>query len=131
VANAGSHTTITLHPARSVVQLQEEPKAAAMPTDVQRLLGVRETRQGVLFIQPQSLGRQVSIAGTFNDWSASASVMRRNDALGVYELCVRVPPGKFAYRLVVDGKWLPDPHNPNTEPNPFGEVNSVGYVAGQ
>ena len=65
------------------------------------------------------------IAGEFNGWSDHQHVMRRNDSLGVFELCVQVPPGRWAYRLVVDGHWLADPYNANNEMNPFGHKNSV------
>ena len=36
-----------------------------------------------------------------------------------------LPPGVYEYRLVVDGKWLPDPQAGETAPNPFGGLNSV------
>jgi hypothetical protein len=36
-----------------------------------------------------------------------------------------LPPGVYEYRLVVDGKWLPDPQASETAPNPFGGLNSV------
>lgn len=90
-----------------------------------RVLGVRQTSQGLLFVQPLSLGRKVSIAGTFNQWSTESHVLRRNDELGVFELCVAITPGTHQYRLVVDGQWTADPHNPRAELNPFGELNSV------
>jgi chromosome partitioning protein len=94
----------------------------------QSLAGVRVTNQGVLFIQPVSVGQVVAIAGAFNGWSPAAHVMRRNDELGVYEICIPLPPGKHPYRLVVDGRWITDPSNPQLEPNPFGDANSVVEV---
>ncbi|MBN8597665.1 MAG: AAA family ATPase [Planctomycetes bacterium] len=93
-----------------------------------RLLGVRVTAQGVLFVQPVTLGRKVSIAGSFNNWSDTSHVMRLNEELGVLELCVPIEPGNHQYRLVVDGNWTADPHNSNAELNPFGELNSVVMV---
>lgn len=95
-----------------------------------RLLGVRVTPQGVLFVQPASLGERVSIAGSFNNWSATSDTMRLNPELGIFEACVQVPPGTHQYRLVVDGQWTADPHNTNAELNPFGELNSVVTVQG-
>jgi len=95
-----------------------------------RLLGVRVTPQGVLFVQPISLGRRVSIAGSFNNWSETSHVMRLNDELGVLELCIPIEPGNHQYRLVVDGHWTADTHNPDAEMNPFGELNSVISVQG-
>jgi hypothetical protein len=54
--------------------------------------------------------------------------MKRNEALGVYELCLRIEPGRHQYRLVLDGQWTADPHNDNAELNPFGEANSIVEV---
>lgn len=114
---------------RQVLRIEEEqftPQPILPST--QRLLGLRETSQGVLFVQPMSAGKTISIAGSFNNWSPTTHVMKRNQALGIYELCLRLPAGKFQYRIVVDGTWQNDPYNLNTEPNPFGEVNNIGYV---
>jgi len=36
-----------------------------------------------------------------------------------------VPPGKYQYRLVVDGQWQEDPYNEKAILNPYGEYNSV------
>lgn len=95
-----------------------------------RILGVRQTAQGVLFVQPASLGQAVSIAGSFNNWSTTANQMRLNRELGVFELCIAIAPGTHQYRLVVDGQWTADPHNAAAEVNPFGELNSVVTVQG-
>ena len=94
----------------------------------QSLAGVRVTSQGVLFVQSMLIGDKLAIAGDFNGWSPSAHPMVRNEALGVFELCVPLPAGTFQYRVVVDGKWIPDPHNPRLQPNPFGDANSVVEV---
>jgi chromosome partitioning protein len=80
-------------------------------------------------VQPIDAGQNIAIAGSFNGWSPTTHLMRRNDAQGVFELCIKLPAGKHSYRLVVDGQWRTDAHNPNHEPNPFGEVNSVTYVS--
>jgi chromosome partitioning protein len=98
---------------------------------VNSIFGVRQTHQGILFVQPAAAGRSLAIAGTFNGWSGEATPMRLNPQLGVFEACVTLPPGRFSYRLVIDGQWIADPHNPVTEPNPFGGINSVVDVVPQ
>lgn len=98
------------------------------PSGVTRLFGVTSTRQGLLFVQPMSVGSDVSVAGSFNNWSPDTHRLRRNDALGVLELCVPLAPGRYTYRLVIDGRWCSDAFNPGTEVNPFGEHNSVAEV---
>lgn len=115
---AAGHSTLR-------VMAEAEPKPLPDPSRVAHLYGTRQTAAGVLFVQPMSLGRRVSIAGDFNGWSAEASPMRANTTLGVWELCLPLTRGRHAYRVVVDGQWMADPHHPWSEPNPFGEHNSV------
>lgn len=124
-------TPVTVAMPRQTLTVVDQPKAqpAPMQPGTQRVLGVRETSQGVLFVQPIDAGQNIAIAGSFNGWSPTTHLMRRNDAQGVFELCIKLPAGKHSYRLVVDGQWRTDGHNPNHEPNPFGEVNSVTYVS--
>ncbi|CAG0954939.1 Sporulation initiation inhibitor protein Soj [Phycisphaerales bacterium] len=112
------------------LRLMEEPAARIVPASpsVSRLFGVQETNQGVLFVQPLTSGQRVAVAGSFNGWSTSTHELKRNVALGVFELCVRIPPGKVHYRLIIDGQWSADPYNNTCEPNPFGETNSVFHV---
>jgi chromosome partitioning protein len=115
--------------ARNVLEMIDEP-ATVMPvhSSADRLLGVRDTSQGLLFVQPITSGKRIAIAGAFNNWSTTEHVMKRNEQLGVHELCIRLPKGTFAYRLVIDGQWTHDVHNPTSEPNPFGELNSIAHV---
>ncbi|RNC81954.1 MAG: hypothetical protein ED559_09275 [Phycisphaera sp.] len=92
------------------------------------MLGVRQTPQGVLFVQPISAGRQLAIAGDFNGWSVRSNRMTADPRLGIHQTCVHLPPGRHRYRVVVDGRWIADPHNSVIEPNEYGETNSVVVV---
>jgi len=117
---------------------EESPAAAPSPGEPQptlaekleRFYGVRQTTQGVLFVQPDSQGSQLAIAGDFNQWKPEQTPLTHNGKLGIWEACVTVPPGRYHYRLVVDGKWQNDPYNKRTETNPFGELNNVIEVPG-
>lgn len=126
---------LAAHPRLAPVELiasdELQTPGPEVPGPIARLLGVRQTARGVLFVQPLSVGRSVAIAGDFNNWSPAGHEMRANKGLGVYELLVPVPPGVYSYRLVIDGVWKPDPFNPATQPNPYGELNSVLRVAGE
>jgi len=106
----------------------DEIRPQSISPGTQRLLGVRQTNQGVLFVQPLSSGNQVSIAANFNDWNPTSHVMKRNATLGVFELCLKLAPGPHLYRLVIDGKWSADPYNDFSECNPFNEHNSILQV---
>jgi chromosome partitioning protein len=116
-------------PATPLILVKDGSGAEPSET-VRALFGVRHTRSGVLFVQPLSLGNWVAVAGPFNQWSSTMHQMRRNEALGVFELCIPLGPGRHHYRLVVDGQWTVDPFNDASESNPYGELNSVVEVAG-
>jgi cellulose biosynthesis protein BcsQ len=120
-----SPLTIEMETVKAAQRASSGVAPAAAP-----LLGVRETSQGVLFVQPLSCGHRVFIAGTFNGWSPILHEMRPNAELGVFELCVRLPAGRTRYRLVIDGRWTADPFNSLSEPNPYGEPDSVVDVRG-
>lgn len=120
--------TETAIPAAGLTLIADPPAApsrsAAEPT-IAAALGIKMTSTGVLFVQPLSVGKQVFIAGDFNGWSATSLPMIRNERLGVYERLVPIPPGRWQYRLVIDGHWTHDSVNPSTQSNPFGGLNSI------
>ena len=71
--------------------------------------------------------RTVAVAGTFNDWSASAARLRAAPD-GVWSIELALTPGVYEYRFVVDGEWISDPAAGESVPNPFGGVNSLVRV---
>jgi chromosome partitioning protein len=111
----------------STVAVAERPVArtANLTEKLARIYGVRPTTQGLLFVQPDGGGAQVFVAGDFNHWNPVATPLRHDENLKVWQACIPVPPGRYRYRLVVDGKWVQDPFNSYVESNPFGELNNV------
>jgi len=72
----------------------------------------------------------VSIVGDFNGWNPVALPMRRS-ADGVrWEIDVVLPPGRYSYAFVVDGRLSPDPRAPRAASDDFGMPNSVLMVRG-
>jgi len=68
----------------------------------------------------------VALAGSFNNWNQSQYLFGRE---GDEWVCrVDLEPGKHAYKFIVDGNWLLDPGNPNTEDDDYGVKNSVIIV---
>jgi len=57
--------------------------------------------------------KNVSIVGDFNEWNPDHDWMNKGED-GVYRLRLRLVPGEYAYRFVVDGNWILDPFNPQT-----------------
>ena len=54
-------------------------------------------------------GSKVYLAGTFNDWSTSATQMTKSN--GVFSTTVTLDPGIHEYKFVVDSNWITDPGN--------------------
>jgi serine/threonine protein kinase len=73
--------------------------------------------------------RIVNLAGEFNNWSATAAPMHKRPN-GEWAVTLQLPAGKYQYKMIVDGKWTPDPENPTQVPDTYGGYNSV-VVIGQ
>ncbi len=68
----------------------------------------------------------VTLAGSFNNWNQSQFIFSKE---GDEWICrIDLEPGKHAYKFIVDGNWLLDPDNPNTEDDDYGVKNSVIVV---
>ena len=66
----------------------------------------------------------VFIAGTFNDWNPNTTPMiAMGEGRWVKELAL--PPGRYEYRIIVDGQWTSDPAAAEQASNSYGEFNSV------
>jgi hypothetical protein len=92
------------------------------------LYGARCVSRGVLFVQPGGDERTIYVAGDFNGWSPFAHPLRRNPQLGVREALVRIPPGRWRYRLLIDGRWRCDPYNAEKETDGRGNEASILVV---
>ncbi|MDP7423182.1 MAG: alpha-amylase family glycosyl hydrolase [bacterium] len=67
----------------------------------------------------------VSMAGSFNSWDAAASPLTYDPATGEFATVLPLPPGSYPYKLVVDGRWIPDPSNPVSVDDGFDGKNSL------
>jgi chromosome partitioning protein len=90
--------------------------------------GVKQVGNEVIFAARFEHATEVAIAGDFNDWSAAASPMHPGKRNGEWETALALNPGRYRYRLVVDGKWITDPNNQYVETNQFGELNNIVEV---
>jgi 1,4-alpha-glucan branching enzyme len=73
--------------------------------------------------------KQVSLSGDFNGWSPNATRMSR-DSSGHWETTVDLAPGRYQYKFVVDGEWIPNPLAQENVWNQHGTLNSVVEVRG-
>lgn len=69
------------------------------------------------------------VAGTFNGWNSGADPLTDPDEDGVYTAEMKLEPGEYKYKLVVDGDWIADPGNPKQESGGYG--NSILEVKGE
>ena len=90
-----------------------------------------DVREVVIRFDDPSAG-DVRVAGDFNGWipdKGVRSVIESNGQTRVWTKVLRLPPGTYQYRYVVDGEWREDPTNPNTVPNASGRQNSLLVIS--
>ncbi len=68
----------------------------------------------------------VALAGSFNNWNQSQTLLAREGDQWVSR--IDLAPGKYTYKFIVDGQWMTDPANPDTEDDGNGNTNSVLVV---
>jgi AMP-activated protein kinase-like protein len=81
-----------------------------------------------IYMLSNPTAKTVCIAGTFNHWQPEAKALH-SSGVGNWWKETALAPGSYEYCLVVDGKWMPDPHAKESVPNPFGGRNSILTVA--
>ncbi len=101
-------------------------KAVTKTTDV---YGVHQVAGNIIFATLCPDASTVQIAGDFNNWQPERNSMKKVGNEGVWQLTLRLSPGTYRYRLVIDGRWQQDPYNKSNEPNQYGELNSVLTVS--
>jgi chromosome partitioning protein len=94
---------------------------------LEEFYGVRQLPEGLLFVAHFPNAQYVGVAGDFNNWNPQRMSSDVQDG-DTFRTLVALKPGKYRYRLVIDGRWQADPHNLYSEPNPFGELDSVVEV---
>ena len=81
--------------------------------------------KSVTFTVHAAKGKAVYLAGVFNQWSLTAKKMAYKAKSGIYTATVKLAPGSYEYKFVIDGTWCADPENANSVPNDQGTFNSV------
>jgi len=81
------------------------------------------TRDGVVFTFEAPGAGRVQLAGDFNNWTPDAGDMEQ--AGRVWRKVLKLSPGRYRYRYVIDGRWETDPRNAAVEPSPYGGNDSL------
>jgi hypothetical protein len=67
------------------------------------------------------------LAGDFTGWQQAPLAMTKGKN-GLWKKIVSLPPGRYEYRLLVDGEWRDDPNCPHRQTNQFGGQNCVCII---
>ena len=87
----------------------------------------KAAKQKVTFTYKAPEAQTVLVAGDFTGWQEAPLTLKK-DKTGLWKKTISLPPGKYEYRLLVDGQWRDDPQCPNRLPNQFGGENCVCIV---
>ena len=99
-------------------------KCAVKAACAKKAADVKETT----FTVHAEKGKAVYLAGEFNDWNPTAKKMAYKARAGIYTATVKLAPGSYQYKFVIDGTWCADPENVNAVANDQGTFNSVVTV---
>lgn len=89
--------------------------------------GPNVTPEGVVFNHKlDGKNRQIYLAGNFNSWNPADPqyLMKDDDGDGVYSITVKLAPGTYQYKYVIESKWTQDTYAPGEAPDGYGGRNS-------
>ncbi|MBO5642452.1 MAG: glycogen-binding domain-containing protein [Kiritimatiellae bacterium] len=107
---------------KAVVKVEKKAKACCA---AKKPCAKKVAAKTVTFTLHAEKGKNVFIAGQFNDWDPSAKKMAYKAKEGYYSASLKLAPGKYEYKFVVDGVWCADPQNADSVQNDQGTFNSV------
>jgi hypothetical protein len=85
-----------------------------------------EKGNAYFFVPQHQNASEVILTGSFNGWNERKLKMNRID-IG-WEVYLELPPGRYEYKFIIDGKWTHDRKNPVSVMNEHGTLNSVMMV---
>jgi chromosome partitioning protein len=127
LAEAASHALPISEYCRHCVGFDDYAQLCAEVLEAEEWqLSPRVTDDGVVFAFEAPGAHSVRLAGDFNGWEVEGHDMQASGHR--WKSVVKLDPGRYRYRYVVDGEWQTDPLNAELEPAPFGGYNSVVVV---
>ena len=85
----------------------------------------KPVEKSVTFTVHAESGKAVYLAGSFNNWDPAGKKMLEKKGNGVYTVAIKLVPGTYQYKFVIDGTWCADPENRDFVQNDHGTLNSV------
>lgn len=89
----------------------------------------KKTKPAALSVDFKEDYSSIRVKGEFNNWDPSKTELIKS-ANNIWIAQLNVKPGKYQYKLIVDGKEIDDPSNPVTISNGMGGFNNVLDVSG-
>jgi hypothetical protein len=114
-------------PKASLPEPPKSPEKAAVVAQAPKPTATKTVNVSFALFEPDA--KQVSLCGDFNGWASDATPMKGQEG-GHWETTVALAPGRYQYKFVVDGHWIPDPLAHENVWNQHGTLNSVIEVPG-
>lgn len=67
--------------------------------------------------------KEVFLLGNFNNLDPGENLMKK-EKTGIWKKFIMVPPGRYEYKFVVDGKWRNNPNSKDSCHNCYGTCNN-------
>ena len=103
-------------PAPAPVVVAETPKPAPAPKPSQA------------FELEAPSASAVFLAGDFTGWDSKPIALSK-EGNGRWKASIKLEPGTYEYRFIVDGAWTDDPNASARSTNPFGTTNCIREVS--
>ena len=106
--------------------MASKPKSKCKTSSAKKKCGTtkkKKTIQSTEFSLHAPDATEVYLAGDFNDWNPEQYSMRKFKT-GMCTKKLKLAPGRYEYKFIVDGEWWTDPANNNRQVTDMGE-NSV------
>ena len=84
-------------------------------------------KQKVIFSFNGPTAHSVQLVGDFTDWQLAPVALKKQKG-GLWKATVSLAPGRYEYRLLVDGEWCDDPECKLRQSNQLGGENCVRVV---
>ena len=110
--------------------LRMEQKDAYEFADMEMFMGAEDRSPdqligGYVFTLEAPSHEKVQIAGDFNDWVPESLDFNLTKGREEWRKKIPLPPGSYAYKYVINGKWIPDPTNKEYVDDHCGGQNSI------
>lgn len=88
--------------------------------------GKAEKRRVTFKVRAPS-AQEVAVAGDFNNWNNRLHPLKKDEE-GYWMVTLHLAPGKYEYKLLVDGGWWEGDADEKSVKNHFGTLNRLLLV---